>query len=201
MKKVLLAGTSYSATPILYCLREYGHHIAVCGALPEDPCHTYADSSYAMDYAQRELLLEVVRREQMDYLCPSCNDYSYMACTWVAEQCGLPGYDPIETAMVLHTKSEFRRFLEKHHFPGPRVTQASEALDKEGKTLALPVLVKPVDSFSGRGVTKVTQATDVATAIHTARKSSHSVSISSRHAATARPVPRPGSDVQRRLVP
>ena len=167
-KRVLLAGTSYSAAPILDRLKAHGYTVAVCGALPDDPCHSVADHSFLIDYSQRENLLDVVRREKFDYLCPSCNDYSYLSCAWVAEQCGLPGYDSFDTTVILHNKSDFRSFLEKNGFPTPRMIQISDTMLANCNPIAFPVLAKPVDSFSGRGVTKVLQVDKVSDAVDTA---------------------------------
>lgn len=155
-KKVLLTGTSYSAAPILFSLRQRGDYdVAVCGSLPNDPCHIYADHSYLTDYSQRELLVDLVQKEKIDYLCPSCNDYSYLSCAWVAEQCGLPGYDPYETSIIIHNKKEFRKFAERHGIPIPKATQASLARKTDLAHLKFPLLAKPVDSFSGRGINKI----------------------------------------------
>ena len=60
-------------------LKANGQAVAVCGVSLEDPCHAYADHANPIDYSQRDLLLDLVRRESIDYLCPSCNDYSYLS--------------------------------------------------------------------------------------------------------------------------
>lgn len=167
-KKVLLAGTSFSAAPIYFALKQRGYDVAVCGSLPDDPCHIYADHSYVVDYSQRDLLLDLVKKEKVDYLCPSCNDYSYLSCSWVAEQCGLPGYDSYETTVTIHNKNEFRNFAEKHGIPIPKARKAAFVKEKDLSHLKFPLLVKPVDSFSGRGITKIYSNEQIVDAIKSA---------------------------------
>ena len=171
MKKVLLVGSSFSAAPIFFSLKKRGFHATVCGALPGDPCHQYADASLFIDYSDREKLLAVVQQGSFDYLVPTCNDYAYLSSAWVAEQFGFPGFDSLATTEILHTKKLFRNHTAQFDFPAPR--RLTDASFQEG-LLALPCLVKPVDSFSGRGIHKVTSWEALAPAIEEAKRASRS---------------------------
>lgn len=173
-KKVLLAGTSYSAVPILQVLKKKGYEVAVCGSLQDDPCHALADHSYYIDYSERSLLLDVVQKNDIKYLCPACNDYSYMSCAWVAERRDLPGYDSYETTLILHNKSMFRSFAEKKGLPIPRANPVHEAVELGIKISEFPMLVKPADSFSGRGMTKVENHRELLESIEIAKTNSRS---------------------------
>lgn len=169
-KRVLLVGSSFSAAPIFFELKRRGHHVSVCGSATSDPCHQYADQSFFIDYSNREALLALTVSEQFDYLVPTCNDFSYMSCAWVAEQQGFPGFDHYPVAQILHTKNAFRELMEKHGFRSPRSRRlaAGSSVDVEG--LRFPLLVKPVDSFSGRGVSKVGDASALSRAVHAAEQ-------------------------------
>lgn len=176
-RHVLLVGSSFSAVPLFYMLKARGFHVSVCGSLHSDPCHQYADASFCVDYSDREALLKVVRENRFDYLVPSCNDTAYMAATWVAAQCGFPGYDGLQTAEYMHTKGLFRRFTEEHGFKAPRSVRVGSDAAIDVRTLRAPYLVKPVDSFSGRGVTHVRDASALPDAVATARASSKSSEV------------------------
>ena len=157
-KRALLVGTSYSAEPLLAALHALDLRVEVCGAHPDDPCVALADACHAIDYADREALLRVVADGGFDYLCPSCNDTAYLASAYVAETLGLPGYDRLETATLLHNKARFREFAQANGIPSPRaVTVGADGLADVG-ALQPPLLVKPADSFSGRGVTRIDDA-------------------------------------------
>lgn len=173
-KRALLIGSSFSAAPILFRLRQRGLQVAVCGSLPSDPCHQYGDASHYIDYSNREALLALVSEERFDYIVPTCNDYSYMSGAWVAGQLGYPGFDRYDVAEKLHTKNGFRHVTQALGTPAPKAIWS-----KSGESLVLPdssypVLVKPVDSFSGRGVTKVSDADGLQLALEQAWASSRS---------------------------
>lgn len=172
MKKVLLIGSSYSSAPILNILRKRKFHISVCGASEADPCHQYADSSFFVDYSKTDDLVDLIEKEKFDYIVPSCNDFAYMSAVVAARQFGFPGFDMPEVAEILHTKHAFRKFTLNTEIPAP--AWASEDDLAACAKLRLPVLVKPVDAFSGLGVSKVLASEDLASAIAIAKKSSRS---------------------------
>jgi formate-dependent phosphoribosylglycinamide formyltransferase (GAR transformylase) len=173
-KSALLVGSSYSAAPLLFALKKRGLHVAVCGNQKDDPCHQYADESFYFDYSNKDDLLDLVRRSSFDFLVPSCNDFAYLSCTWVAHNYRFPGYDDWDTALTLHTKDRFRNFCSKENIPAParQFPGSAEGAEPSLAHISYPVLVKPVDSFSGRGTTKVSAQRELAAALHAAKEAS-----------------------------
>ena len=176
-KKVLLVGTSYSAVPILFYLKAKNYVVSVCGGIDSDPCHRYADGSYNIDYSNRELLLDLVSSEKFDFIIPSCNDYAYLSAAWVAQKLNFPGYDDFKTTVLLHTKNEFRVFTQKNNLPVPKIIRTDNEMKYDEKLLKFPLLVKPIDSFSGRGVSKVTNEIELKEAIEVAQESSNNKEV------------------------
>lgn len=161
----MLADANFSTLPLLSSIQEQGIKVDVCGNLLTAPCHAVADGSHQFDYSNKENLLEVVRDGNFSYLVPGCNDQSYLSCSWVADQCELPGYDTFETVLTLHHKDKFRGFAMSKGYPAPRVAYTIE----QSKQLEYPLIVKPIDAFSGRGVRQVTHESQLADAIEHAR--------------------------------
>jgi hypothetical protein len=154
-KRALLVGTSYGAAPLLMALKSFGFSVAVCGARPDEPCVALADTYHAIDYSDRNALLRLVSEQRYAFICPSCNDYAYMAAAYVAECLGLPGFDRLETATLLHDKARFRDFAATSGLPSPAAVTVRDGADAATSRLHPPLLVKPSDSFSGRGVSRV----------------------------------------------
>ncbi len=176
-KRVLLVGSSFSAAPFFFCLKRRGFHVSVCGALENDPCHAYADESIFVDYSNREKLFEVVESQGFDYLVPVCNDYSYLSSAWVAEKLGYPGFDDFSVAEQLHTKAAFRQVLVARSLPCPAAIELGDELDGLARIPDFPVLVKPVDSFSGRGISRVDDKAALTGAVERARQASRSARV------------------------
>ena len=148
-KKVLLVGSSFSAAPLYFALKKYGFHVSVCGNIETDPCHQYADASYFIDYSQSDNLTNIVESGGFDFLVPSCNDYSYMSCARIASNFKFPGFDGFEVAKTLHTKNAFRTITADLGLPAPRFIELHEGHMVDSGFLHYPILVKPIDSFSG----------------------------------------------------
>lgn len=173
-KKVLLLGSSYSAVPILDRLKKRGYHVAVCGNAKSDPCHLYADTSYFENYADIASVQKIFDNANFDYLVPSCNDTAYMTATRLASEYGFCGYDTTETAEILHQKNAFRAYAASIGLSVPAHQQITSDEPLDRISIDYPLLVKPVDSFSGRGVTKVEHPDDLSSALQTALASSKS---------------------------
>jgi carbamoylphosphate synthase large subunit len=74
-----------------------------------------------------------------------------MSLAEVAEKLGgLPGFDSFETASIIHHKDKFRKYAEEHAYPIPKAILRCE----DSHHISFPVMVKPVDSFSGKGINK-----------------------------------------------
>lgn len=162
---VMLCDANFSCIPLALSIRGRGHGLSVCGNLLSDPCHQYGNSSLTIDYSNESLLLEGVREAGAKFLVAGCNDRSYLSCSYVAEQIGLPGYDSYETTLLLQEKDRFRAYATRQGYPVPRFFEDSITQD----AVVFPVLVKPIDAFSGRGISKVTDFAKLPLAIKNAR--------------------------------
>ncbi|QWD83804.1 ATP-grasp domain-containing protein [Polynucleobacter sp. MWH-P3-07-1] len=171
MKKILLVGTSFSAAPLAQFIKSLGYELEVCGNKPSDPCVSWAGKYHCLDYSNAEFLLDLVERESYCAILPTCNDDSYLSVIKVAETLGLPGLDDLATTLKLHDKFEFRGFAATHGIPVPKIW-TSDPGGVIPRPANYPVLVKPVDSFSGKGITKVSNLNELSMAIDNAKLNS-----------------------------
>lgn len=149
--KALLLDAGFAALPILAALGQQGYQTAVCGSKPQDPGHQFADLSFNINYADQQQVLELARSLKIDALLPGVTDVSYLTGCHVAQQLGLPGFDHPDTAETIFKKGAFRRWANQHGYPVPQaVSHPAEA-----STLPLPLMIKPVDAYSGLGITLV----------------------------------------------
>ena len=111
--------------------------------------------------------------EAFDYLVPSCNDYSYNSASYVATKLNkFYGFDKFEITSILHTKNGFRKFTIDNSLSVPQAIKYTKDLDLDGLTLNYPLLVKPDDSFSGKGITKIIKKFELKNAVEIAKENS-----------------------------
>ena len=85
-----------------------------------DIAHSYSDFRIIEDYSEYNSIKKAIKEFNCDYLIPGSNDFSMIACSLVAEQLGLPGYDSHAKTKQLHYKSSLRRLQASLGIPHPR---------------------------------------------------------------------------------
>ena len=170
MSNILLLDANFSALTIYQFLIQTGHNVTVVGGNPKDALAKCVDDYVKLDYSDIEQTRQLIEARNIDYLVPGCNDRSYMVCSEINAEGRFPGIDPHATADIIHNKGKFRKFSAKHDLPTPQVLGQDEIGSR------WPVIVKPVDAFSGRGVTIVHEddANELTAAISLAKSESKS---------------------------
>ncbi len=151
MKNILLCDANFCVLPILQSIMSKGHNVSVAGSLLSDPGHKIAYKSIPINYSDVKLLYKNIIENKYDYIIPGCNDRSYISLAKIAEKLNYPGYDKYETVLTIHHKDKFRYFAESHNYPVPKAVNDFSRID----SLKFPIIIKPVDSFSGKGTNKV----------------------------------------------
>ncbi|OXU15581.1 ATP-grasp domain-containing protein [Sedimentisphaera salicampi] len=149
--KTLLVDTNRAAMPIYDSLCNMGHEVWVVGGNPNETLSKLADNYVKLDYSKADLLDDFVKKEGFDWLVPGCTDVSYEICSEINEN-RFSGIDTKENVLAVNSKDQFRKITSSLGFPIPRVLVGEEVQDYE------TVIVKPVDSFSGNGISFVKSA-------------------------------------------
>ena len=169
MAKVLLVDTNFSAGPILNYLRNAGHTVLFAGGRPDDFLAKATPGYQQLDYSNPAALAALCRAQGIEHLVPGCNDRSYYSCAEVSESLHFPGIDRLEATEIINHKQKFRSHAQREGLSVPRVF---------GKEVAptCAVIVKPVDAYSGRGISVVQagETLQLAGAIESAKAESKS---------------------------
>lgn len=170
MQKVLLVDTNFSAVPIYDYLVDSRYEVFVCGSNPFDFLARTTSNYINLDYSDITKVNSLIDVLGIDYIVPGCNDCSYQVCAVLNTDGRYPGLDSIAVSEILNNKRKFREFATQIGIPVPRVISEQTIGD------VWPLIVKPVDAYSGRGVTVVNQSEkdNLSAAIDQARQYSRS---------------------------
>jgi hypothetical protein len=166
--KVLLVDTNFSSAPIYQALLADGHEVHVVGGNPSDCLAKSVQHYRQLDYSDIKGLSALVDDMGFEYLVPGCTDRSYASCV-EAGKGRFPGFDTVESASAISHKARFRHLAGALGLPVPRVY--ADIADAGRR----PVIVKPVDAFSGKGMTVLRDADASAVA----KAIAHAQSVSS----------------------
>lgn len=165
MDKVLLLDTNVASAPIHQYLAGAGYEVHVVGRNPADFLAKSAGNYINLDYSDVDATLALVDRLGAAFIVPGCNDLSYEVCAAIAAKRPFPGVDSLEASRTILNKKDFRRYAASNDISAPREVAESDW------TSGRPVIVKPVDAYSGRGVTalKAPSRQDVSCAMYLAK--------------------------------
>lgn len=148
MKTALLVDTSFAAVPIARALHDCGYRVLTVGARPTDALGASHVHYIQMDYARIADLERVIVDNSIDVLVPGCNDVSYAVCCQLANRLGYKGFEAEAALQSLDKKDKFRDLCKGLNISAPLTYPNEEAaLQAPGK-----LIVKPVDSYSGKGI-------------------------------------------------
>lgn len=149
MNRVLLIDTNLSSAPIYDYLISNGYEVYVVGGNPSDYLAKKAKNYKNVDYSQIHLIRELIADLHINFIVPGCNDLSYLISAQLNESIGFFGIESLRNTQIINNKEEFREFANEIGLPVPK-TFTRESVGNDW-----PLIVKPVDAFSGRGVTVV----------------------------------------------
>ncbi|MBF0610413.1 MAG: hypothetical protein G8345_01405 [Magnetococcales bacterium] len=168
--RMLILNGSHSDIPLIEAAKSLGFYVITTGNLPHLPGHRHGDEYCYGDFSHKEEMLALASRLGIDAVCSCANDFGIITASYLAEKLGLPGHDPYETTLTLHHKDRFRALLTQHGLntiPAQGFSHEQEALTF-AKQLNYPQLVKPIDLTGGKGITKVENEREYATAVQRA---------------------------------
>ena len=146
--KILILGGGFQQLPAIRKAHELGLTVLLADYLPDAPGRREADQSFLISTRDRDKILELARKEDVDGILAFASDPAEETAAYVAEKIGLPG-GMYAAAGILGNKRKFREFLAMHRIPAPR----HFPMDYPEGDLPYPVIVKPLDSSGSKGVT------------------------------------------------
>lgn len=128
----------------------------------------FADVFYPVSVLDVEGVRDVAVKEKVDFIITVCADQVLSVVAQVSEMLGLPCYIDYKTAQNVSKKSYMKKIFRENNIPTSKYV-IMEHLDREKIShLNYPLIVKPVDSYSSRGVCKVDNESELESAFEKA---------------------------------
>lgn len=134
----------------------------------DDAGEQEADYFYPISIVEKEQILEKCREINPVGIISIASDLAVVAVNYVAEKLGLTG-NGIKSTLITTNKYFMRKTFERRGDPSPRYISSDELTDDLMKMLHLPLIIKPVDRSGNRGVTKISDRTEIEKAVSEAK--------------------------------
>jgi carbamoylphosphate synthase large subunit len=115
----------------------------------------YADQFFQLPIFDVEAVKDLAIRERVDFLITVCADQVLLVVAQISEMLGLPCYLDYETAQKVSDKEIMKKIFVERGIPTSPYVVMNKLNTKDIQSLNYPLVVKPVDSYSSKGVRKV----------------------------------------------
>ena len=163
MKKILILGANPETAALVQKAKDMGIYTIVTDYLPDSYAKKFADKAYNIDGLDVDGLVNLVREEKINGVMVGTADPLIPSYYEVCHRLGLPCYVTKEAVEVFTNKRLLKEVCAKFGICG--VPEYSKEDIENNKNVKYPILVKPVDGRSGKGMSVCRDKSEVPAAI------------------------------------
>ena len=168
-KKLLILGANPETIPLVEIANSMGVRTIVTSNRPEDAAKKYAWKACNVDGMDVNGLVELAKNECVDGVLVGVADILVPIYCKVCNELNLPCYATEEIVHVFSYKDVFKETCERYGVHGiPEYKLDSDLKNEDVDKIQFPVMIKPVDGYSGLGMTVVYKREDLELAVEKA---------------------------------
>jgi biotin carboxylase len=154
MKALVLAG-GFPQIALIQELKSRGITVVLADWNEDPVAKSYADVYYQVSTLDVDAVEQVAKQEEVDFLITVCTDQALHTVAYVSEKLGLPCYIDYETALNVTNKSYMKKVFAENNISTAKYVIMSELDENQIECMQYPLIVKPVDCNSSKGVKRV----------------------------------------------
>lgn len=167
MKILVLAG-GFDQIALIQELKSRGHIVYLADYFENPPAKPYADKHFQISTLDEDAVYQLALNEKVDLITTACTDQALMTVASVSERLQLQCYVSSETARNVTNKAFMKKKFSEYSIPTAKWTllEDEKHYKKElPSQLCYPLIVKPCDCNSSKGVVKVNNDKELEEAI------------------------------------
>lgn len=167
MKKIAIIGANDFQRQLILKAKEIGLETHVFAWEDGAVGKADADYFYPISIIEKEQILEKCKEIGIDGICSIASDLAVLTVDYVAEKMGLNA-NSIECSEIATNKFLMRKAFKKNGDPIPKFIEVEENEKFDISDFSYPLIVKPTDRSGSRGITKITDKSQLSEAIKSA---------------------------------
>lgn len=152
MKKAIVLGGTVPHIALIEKLKIRGYHVVLIDYLNNPPAKNYANEFIQESTLEQEKVLEIARNICAQLVISTCVDQANATACYVAEQLGLPHPYSYDTALNVTQKHRMKEIMKRSGIPTSDFIVLEDDSNVFRLPINFPVVVKPVDCNSSKGV-------------------------------------------------
>ena len=154
MKKALVLCATVPHILLLEKLKQRGFYTLLADMNPKAPAADFADEFICESAFDKDSMVKVAKQHRVDLVISACSEQANSVCSYVGEKLDLPHPYSYETSLDVTNKGRMKK-----RFKAGGITTSDFMLFTNPNELyrcelAYPLVVKPVDAYSSKGVHK-----------------------------------------------
>lgn len=167
MRILVLAGGA-DQIALINELKSRGHYVVLVDFFHNPPAKQFADKHIIASTLDIVGIRNIAINENVNLLCTACTDQALLSVAKVSEDLGLPCYLSYQTALNVTNKSYMKRVLMDNGIPTAKYVVLDDVDFNAIMDFRLPLVVKPVDCNSSKGVKRIDSVDEFENAIEDA---------------------------------
>lgn len=167
MKILVLAG-GYDQIALINELKSRGHEVYLADYLDNPPAKKYVIKHFQLSTLDENAILCLAKRERFDLITTACTDQALLTAASVSEKLELPCYISAEIAKNVTNKAYMKKIFFNNGIPTANCSiyeNKDIILKKTIDSWQYPLIVKPCDCNSSKGVQKVNNMEELLCAV------------------------------------
>lgn len=152
MLRILFLAGGYDQKIFILGLRQRGHYVILVDYTEQPMALEDSDKFYQISTLDVESVLQIAVKENVDLVLTACTDQALLTMAYVSEKLGLPCYLNYETARMVTNKVYMKQRMMAYNIPTPLSLFISKNDTAIKSNINYPVIVKPCDCNSSKGV-------------------------------------------------
>ena len=152
MKKALVLAGGFPQIALIQELKDRGIYVVLADYNENPVAKQYASKYYQVSTLDVKAIRDVAVQEKVDYLITVCTDQALHTVAKVSEELGLPCYIDYQTALNVTNKQYMKKVFSENGIPTAKYTILDAFNEEAIREMHYPLIVKPVDCNSSKGV-------------------------------------------------
>jgi len=157
---IVLGGT-YPHKYLINNLKLRGYYTILIDYYVFPPAKFDADEHIQESTLDKEKVLEIAKKRKADLVIATCIDQANLTACYVAEKLKLPAPYSYEVALTVTNKSLMKELMVANGIPTSKHINVTGMNSYSTDGLRFPLIVKPTDSNSSKGVRKASNLTEL----------------------------------------
>ena len=155
MKKAIILGGTYPHRELVMKLKKRGYYTILIDYYDAPIAKDVADIHIKESTLDKDKVTEIAINEGVDLVIATCIDQANVTACYISEKLRLPHPYSYDVSIKVTNKADMKRIMIDNGIPTSKHITITDINQFDNKSLKYPIIVKPADSNSSKGVRRI----------------------------------------------